>query len=170
MVNSTQNPIFGIIDKNRKIIKEGVILENKEQLFGTKAIDYRGSQFYLLSMVTRIFTLQNIKFWLLTYVVSVVIFQLFGWRRIDFINIILFPFSVILIGSIANLFVPSMPQLYRLLYPSSYKVLFLNLSKVWAVIMIIIKLIIYVIVWRYTFILGIVGLMITINNARKLIK
>lgn len=95
-------------------------MENKEQLFGTKAIEYTDSKFNFLSVVKRIFTLQNVKFWLITYLVSLIIYQFFNFRveLLAAFNFVLFPFAVIFIGSIANHFILSIPRIYRLLYPT----------------------------------------------------
>lgn len=144
---------------------------NKEQLFGTKATGYIESDINFLSVVKRVFTLQNIKFWLIVYLVSLIIYQFFRLKSgfISSINLILFPFSVILVGSLANQFILSMPQIYRLLYPT-YRNLSNRQNMIVLVITNIIKFLIYVIVWNYTFIVGIVGLVVTMNNARKLTK
>lgn len=146
-------------------------MENKEQLFGTKAIEYTDSKFNFLSVVKRIFTLQNVKFWLITYLVSLIIYQFFNFRveLLAAFNFVLFPFAVIFIGSIANHFILSIPRIYRLLYPT-YKNLSTFQNKVVLVITNIIKFFIYVIVWNYAFIVGIVGLVVTSNNARELTK
>jgi len=146
-----------------------VILENKEQLFGTKVV---GSEFNYLSVVKKILALQHVKFWLLTYLVSFFIFQFFRSYIIfvDSINLILFPFAVIIVGIIANKFMLSIPVIYKLLYPTWKNNLSNHQNKVMFIITNIIKFVIYVIVWRYTFILGVVGLIITINNARTLAK
>ena len=147
-------------------------MEINRQLFGTKATEYIDSQFNFLSVVKRIFTLQNVKFWLLTYLVSLIIFQFFRSYipLIDSINFVLFPFTVIVVGTIANQFILSMPLIYKLLYPTYKQNLSNHHNKIMLVITNIIKFIIYVIVWRYTFILGIIGMIVTINNARKLTK
>lgn len=146
-------------------------MENKEQLFGTKAIEYTDSKFNFLSVVKRIFTLQNVKFWLITYLVSLIIYQFFNFRveLLAAFNFVLFPFAVIFIGSIANHFILSIPRIYRLLYPT-YKNLSTFQNTVVLVITNIIKFFIYVIVWNYAFIVGIVGLVVTSNNARELTK
>ncbi|MDQ0300431.1 putative neutral ceramidase superfamily lipid hydrolase [Salibacterium salarium] len=144
-------------------------MENKEQLFGTKAVD---SEFKFLSVVKNFFTLQNVKFWLLTYLVSFIIFEFFSSHiiLINSVNFILFPFTVIIVGTVANQFVLSISLVYRLMYPTYKHSLSNNQNKVMLIITNIIKFFIYIVLWRYTFILGIAGLIITINNARTLDK
>jgi len=140
-------------------------------LFGTKAVDPHQQQNHFLLVVGKVFTMQKVMFWLLAYVFAVGCFYLFGGSFIPLaiINTILFPFSVILIGYIARLFSQSAPFIFRLLYPN-YKPLFNFYSKLVAVLLIIIKTIIYMFVWQYSFVVGILGLALMIFYANKLAK
>lgn len=139
----------------------------KEQLFGIKATDYTPN-LHVLSLLKQIFTLQSIKFWIVTYIISFIFYYFFKTNIIfiDIFNIILFPFSVILLGTIAISF---RGQLYRLLYPS-IRTIYVNQHFLIAIMIGILKLILYIAVWKYTFILGIVGFIIRINEAIKLLK
>src|SRR5699024_9438072 len=140
------------------------------QLFGTQVAKSGRSQVNLFSMVKRALTLQDVQFWLICYVISFLMYQLFSIHlaHINIINLILFPFSVILIGNIVNQLFSGTPLLLQLFYPS-YK----NLSNSNVLVYIIlgfVKLWIYINVWRYSFIIGLVGLIFTLHYARKLIK
>jgi hypothetical protein len=153
-------------------LKGGTLLENREKLFGTKATDYKGSDVKLSSILKKIFTIQPVKFWLITYSVSLIIQYFLGSNVlvINIINTVLFPFSIILLGSMAISIGHSNSFLFRLLYPSAFKVLFVDSSKLAGVLMVIIKLILFYIVWRFTFILGIIGFLLTVSHARNLLK
>lgn len=146
-------------------------MENKELLFGTKAVDPYKQQNQFQLLVGKIFTMQSIKFWLLAYLYAVGCFYLFGtsFTVLAIINTVLFPFSIILIGYVARLFMQAIPFIYRLLYPQ-YKPLFNFYNKLVAVLMIVIKVAIYVYVWQYSFVIGILGLVLVIIYANKLVK
>lgn len=148
-------------------------MESKEQLFGIKSTEYIDSELNFLSVMKNIFTSQNVMFWLLTYGISIILHQFFmpsGIIRITALtNVILFPFAVIFIGSIANRFIFSVPLIYGLTYPT-YKNIINQENKLMLIIGVLVKCTIYIIVWRYAFILGIIGLVLTIKHARKFTK
>ena len=156
-------------------------MENKEQLFGVKALDYQ-PKINALSVLKQILTLQSIKFWIFTYVIAFVFYYLFTtdfiklnkfipflatdmtWMYI--INMILFPFSAILLGTLA---IKARGQVYRLLYPS-IQITYVNQHFFVAIILGILTIILYIIVWRFSFVIGIIGIIITVNDALKLLK
>lgn len=146
-------------------------MENKELMFGTEAIDPHQQQNHLLLVVGKVFTMQKLTFWLLAYAFALGCIYLFGGLFIPLaiINTILFPFSIILVGHFARLFMQSIPILYRLLYPQ-YKPLFNFYSNLVAILLIVIKIVIYLYVWKYSFVLGILGLALVIFYANKLAK
>ncbi len=143
-------------------------MEHHEQLFGTKAIRKKGVFFVFLK---RFLTLQTFTFWVFTYLVSIAIFYFFSMNLpfIDIMNLIFFPFSLILLGSIGNRFYFSVPFLHTILYPSLHKKHYPNngLAKI---ILYIVKVILFYFVWFYSFFIGIIGLLLSIHHTRILVK
>jgi len=149
-------------------------IENKEQLFGTKAI-ISGEDTSSFSVLLKTFLkLQPIKFWVIAFIVSFLInhFFTFGLYLPYFfnkVNIFLFPFAVMLVGKISILGYPTIPMIRELLYPS-YKVNLESSHLIITVITLLIKSIIYIIVWNYTFIIGVLGLIMALDDVKKLSK
>lgn len=146
------------------------MMENKEQLFGTKARIAVGGTHVLKSF----FNLQPVKFWIITYFVSFGIYQLFNEvfylsTNILKINMIFFPFSVIIAGRIANISYLYVPWIYKLLYPS-YKVSSNSSNLLKKLIVLVIKFYIYLFIWHFSFIIGTIGLIITMIDLQKLSK
>ncbi|HLR75539.1 MAG TPA: hypothetical protein VK077_09710 [Virgibacillus sp.] len=145
---------------------EGV--ENKERLFGIKAVDARGKS----SLFKSFFRIQTWKFWLMTYAFAIVVFYIFNITYYDFVfivNVILFPFSAMFIGKVANFFKPSSQIVYGLLYPSHKKHLHSN-NQLFNLVFILIKIGVFIVIWRYSFIIGIIGLIIVMNDVKNLSK
>lgn len=141
-------------------------MDKKEPLYGVSA----GAEGKLLLIGKNTITLQPILFWVLSYVVSVVIFLFFKSYipLLNILNVVLFPFAVMLIGDIAIKFTFSFPLLYGLLYPT-YKDYVNSHNTFIRILIIVLKIGIYIVVWRYTFILGVIGLMIKISHTQKMI-
>lgn len=143
-----------------------IFLERAEQWFGINSVHSKSTIF---SVLKNFCILQPIKFWVLSYVLSMIIESFFGSNSIliDSINLILFPFAVILIGTLANQFITSARFLYILLYPT-YRNLTNSQSIMFLLVVNVLKLIFFIIVWKYTFVLGVIGLVLSIYNAKKM--
>lgn len=141
-------------------------MEEQDSLYGISA-SARGNA---LTLGKKTLTLQSIKFWVLTYLFSVIVFQFLKSYipLADYLNLILFPFSVMLVGDIAIRFINSFPLLYNLLYPT-VKIKYGTQSTIKLLLISILKIVIYIIVWKYTFVLGIIGLIYKVNDTRKMI-
>ncbi|MFK3936807.1 hypothetical protein ACI2JA_04750 [Alkalihalobacillus sp. NPDC078783] len=141
-------------------------MERTEQWFGTKSVHSKSTIF---SVLKNFVTLQSIKFWVLAYVFSMIVDLFFGSNSIliDSVNLVLFPFAVILIGTVANQFIMSARFVYILLYPT-YKNLTNSQSIMFILVVNVLKFIFFIIVWKYTFVLGVIGLILSIYNAQKM--
>ncbi|MEK4566886.1 hypothetical protein MKX54_19590 [Alkalihalobacillus sp. FSL R5-0424] len=141
-------------------------MESTEQWFGTNSVHSKSTIF---SVLKNFVTLQPIKFWVLSYVLSMIIELFFGSNSIliDSVNLILFPFAVILIGTLANQFIMSARFFYILLYPT-YRNLTNSQSIMFLLVVNVLKFIFFIIVWKYTFVLGVIGLVLSIYNAKKM--
>lgn len=150
---------------------EGDLLENKELLFGTRAMDAGKQQNKFLLFMRKMFTMQRVTFWIITYAFAIGCFYLFGesFMLIAAVNTLLFPFAVILVGYFARLFSPSVPFIFRVLYPD-YTYLYQAYSTLVFIVLMIVKTIIYMFLWGYSFALGLLGLVLTIFYASKLVK
>lgn len=148
-------------------------LENKDVLFGVSAVrDNSASP--IVSSLKQFVRLQPLKFWMYSYVISIIVYFLLSKSLqapvfFYYINVLLFPFSVMLVGKVANFFYFSAPWMHALLYPSFRTASGLS-SSILKGIMLIIKIIIYVMVWNYTFFVGIIGLLVAMSDVKNFSK
>src|SRR5699024_11599917 len=105
---------------------EGDLLQNKELLFGTRAMDAGKQQNKFLLFMRKMFTMQRVTFWIITYAFAIGCFYLFGesFMFIAAVKSLLFFFVVIFVGYFALLFFTSVPFLF-LFFLSVYIYLFL---------------------------------------------
>lgn len=144
---------------------------SKEQLFGLKA---SGTIKKRSSAIKNFFRLQSWKFWLITYLFAFIIFYFstitYNYEFIIHVaNVFFFPFSVLLFGKVANFLKASSPMAYVLLYPSHKKHLN-SVRRIYNLIFFLIKVVIFIVVWHYSFIIGIIGLILTISDVKNLTK
>ncbi|WP_222119469.1 hypothetical protein [Siminovitchia fortis] len=159
------------VEKKERLME---VMESKEHLFGTKAAGVSGRNLSYQTVIKNTMRLQPIKFWAFTYIVAFLIYQFISPTFylpffVNIVNLILFPFSAMLMGKLANFFYPSFSFIRAILYPS-YKTNPDSSNIFAAVFVLVVKLIIYIMIWHYTFIIGILGLIIAINDVKNLSK
>src|SRR5699024_5031502 len=137
---------------------EGDLLQNKEVLFGAKAIDSNTQQNKVVLVIRKLFTLQRVTFWLITYAFALGCFYLFGesFMLIAAVNTLLLPFAAILVGYFARLFSPSVPFIFRVLYPD-YTYLYHAYSTLVFIVLVIFKTIIFILFWIVSFVMTFYG-------------
>lgn len=149
----------------------------KQIAFGAQHTAANENQQGKLANIKMVFSLQNKLFWVNSYLMAVIYlilsngsFSHFSFPSIfHLINAILFPFSVIVMGSIAIRFRNIMPGVYYWLYPTYKKSPNIN-SMLFLIIWYVIKFMFYYFIWATSFLWGILGILLAAINARKIEK
>ncbi|WP_334333640.1 hypothetical protein [Companilactobacillus sp. HBUAS59544] len=118
-----------------------------------------------------IFKTQGVSFWIISYVASFLIFMFLGSGRglLDMMNLLLFPFTLILFSQLQVYLTGSLNGVARWLAPdfksgANFDSGLLNI--IWYVS----KLVLYYFIWGFSYFLGIIGIasiVITANKANK---
>ncbi len=130
-----------------------------------------------LANIKMVFSLQNKLFWVNSYLLAIIFLILSNGSLSNFnfpsifhlINAILFPFSVIVMGSIAIRFRNFMPGVYYWLYPTYRKSPNIN-SMLFLLIWYVVKVMFYYFIWTTSFLWGVLGILLAALNARKIEK
>lgn len=180
----TEKPKFGVGSMNSADIKKEKkesISENKgteksankdvhvEKSFGVGVKNEKAET--SKNGLGEIFKSQGLSFWIISYVASVLIFTFLGSGRglLDTMNLLLFPFTLILFSQLQVYLTGSLTGVARWLAPdfksgANFDSGLLNI--IWYVS----KLALYYIVWGFSYFLGIIGIasiVITVNKANK---
>lgn len=142
-------------------------------LFGTlvqEDIRRKHSQFSFFKSFQRI---QSVRFWLIAYLVSAFyyffIFSNTGLpAMIGELNFIIFPFSVYIVGKITNRLRDYSNGIGIILHPSFQIQVYFNLLL--AAIFYLLKYFFYLVVWAYSYALGIIGIIFFIRDVKNLSK
>lgn len=122
-----------------------------------------------------IFKTQSIKFWIYSYLFSYFVYwfnNTYYYRgslklfSLNGINLILFPFAIIVLGELSVQFFKKDTFLYNLFYPSINKISSFGILTM--ILFFILKLSLYRIVWSFSFIIGIVGVLLNIYYSKKI--
>lgn len=151
------------------------VTKKKRAPFGAQQAD--GNKQGKLANVKMIFSLQNKLFWVNAYLLALIYLMISDRNILQFSlpsipNIgmtVLFPFSVLIIGSIAIRFRNWMPGVYYWLYPT-FRVSPNIQSKLFLAIWYITKFIFYYFIWATSLLWGILGILFAVINARKIEK
>lgn len=144
-------------------------LDGKKQLYGVSAVNATKNMPF--TVIKNFFTIQPWKFWFSTYIFAIILFYITNqFHSIYYIlNTLLFPFSCMLLGKIANFFNPSVRFIHAILYPGNTD--YLRTSFLLTMLIIyVLKFFLYAIVWSYSFAIGIIGLIVTIIDVKNLSK
>ncbi|GGP15236.1 hypothetical protein [Oceanobacillus neutriphilus] len=157
-------------------VKEEGILE-KQTAFGTQHTAADENKQGKLANIKLVFSLQNKLFWVSAYLLAIIYLIIsdrdilqFHFPTIPHIAMtVLFPFSVLIIGSIAIRLRNMMPGVYYWLYPTYRRSPNIN-SILFLVIWYAMKVMFYYFIWATSFLWGILGIIFAVINARKIEK
>lgn len=161
--------------------------ENENAVFygvqTTELSDRKLEKFTFLKNLSRI---QPLKFWIVAYILSFVVYiladallqlymQYIGVELIKFnkaillINTLFFPLTIILFSKIGSKMEKLSKALYVLVFPSA-KVREHLKNPLFILIVFILKLILFYLLWLHSYIVGIIGLLLMLNDIKKLSK
>lgn len=159
---------------------------DKNELFGVTATNITNKQLSKFTFANNLLMIQSIKFWLITYAISFVVYYVSGVNT-DFIttyiplssvvyssfflilNLLLFPFSVLLFGRFGSSLTRFPIFFYVLIFPSAKIRTYID-GSFKRLIIGLLKLILFYFVWLHSYILGIIGIIILLIDAKNLSK
>lgn len=121
------------------------------------------------SGIGEIFKNQGVAFWIISYVASFLIYSFLdkSYGAIKTMNLLLFPFTLILFAQMQVFLTGSMNGLARWIAPD-FKIRGVFTSGFKTIIWYISKLVLYYLVWGYSYFLGIIGIIMIFVTNRKI--
>lgn len=140
-------------------------------LFGTDSNKELTKKISNYEIAKGLFSLQDKKFWVSSYIFSIIIFvfELHSFRTLTLLSLILFPFSLIIIEELAFRLEGRVPLVANFLYPRFNK-LGEGTSLLFILVWFILKLFFLVFVWNLSWVLGVMGIIYMIMNILKMYK
>lgn len=139
--------------------------------FGTDSNKELTKKITNYEIVKGLFSLQDKKFWISSYIFSIIIFvlELHSFETFTLLSLILFPFSLIIIEELAFRLERRVPLIAKFLYPRFNK-LGEGTSLLFIFVWFILKLFFLVFVWNLSWALGVMGIIYMIMNILKMYK
>lgn len=151
------------LNTESEIVKDNVEFGAESNLHNSST---KGSKIWM------VFKSQGIYFWIISYVSSFIIYSLldaYSTTLLNILNLFLFPFALILFSQLQIYFTGSMNGLAQWLAPN-FRVNKSFSSGIVTFLWYASKLIMYYFVWNFSFIIGVLGILITLINSGKINK
>jgi len=150
-----------------KVKKDKIIKENEKFGAESKANDSGNKN----NKIWMIFKSQGIYFWIISYVSSFIIYSFLDTysTALNVFNLFLFPFALILFSQLQVYFTGSMNRFAKWLAPD-FRINKSFGSGVVTFLWYASKLVMYYFVWNFSYILGVLGILIIVINGSKINK
>lgn len=160
--------------------------KDKSDLFGVSTTNITNRKLDKFTFLKSLLRIQSFKFWLIAYLLSFIVYYFAEYHVevytehinltlmefspfILLLNFILFPFSIILLGKIGSKMIQLPKFIYVLFFPTVKISKYIN-SPVLIFFLFVLKLVLFYLLWTYSYIVGIIGLILMLIDAKNLSK